>query len=427
MSTFRAVLARTNLSAIKLPFLLSLCNQLVSSGGNFLLGIYLARTLPLEDFGMYGLGYGICMLYIGVGNAVILTQMVVNMPDRTGAEREMYAARMFCAVALLGMTVLLVTGITYLLMLVAKPEYIQYRATVASVAAAAVLFLFNEFFISYAYIKRKESLALMVNLLTITALFTGVWIIKMSGLPLTASHVLLCYALGAAIASTFAFTQSLLPLAAGMKRLFPDLIESWKQGKWALGGAIVTWIQAQAYAYVLVVFLGPVGVGQANAARIFISPFSFLIPAVNKIAIPRLADLRNSDSARMSKASITLTLTLSAMTIVYSLIVMIGLDYMSQWILGRRDTQVESLVWAWCLVLIFQLLRTGGAILMQVQRKFRMLMLLNIPSAVVTMVAAILFIYWIGTAGAILGMVAGEVILAVLIWKEIRYGQQHQD
>jgi O-antigen/teichoic acid export membrane protein len=50
------------LSALRLPLLISLANQALSSGGNFLLGIYLARTMTLEHFGLYGIFYGLCML-----------------------------------------------------------------------------------------------------------------------------------------------------------------------------------------------------------------------------------------------------------------------------------------------------------------------------------------------------------------------------
>jgi O-antigen/teichoic acid export membrane protein len=426
-SYIKTTFNRLDLSSVKMPLMLSLCNQLISSGGNFLIGVYLARTLSLEGFGLYGLGYGVCMLYVGIGNSLLLTQMVVNMPDRAGDEKERYAAKILWAVMLLGVIVFATTCAGFYMLLLVRPEYDQFLSPVFAVTLASVFFLCNEFFISYAYLKRQETLALVVNALTIFTLFCGLSLEKMAGIPLSAEHVLLLYALGAAIGSCVAYFKSPLPLREGTKNIRPALAEAWHHGRWALGGSVITWIQAQAYSYVLAFFLGPGGVGQANAARIFISPFSFFLPAINKVAIPRLADLRYHNPQKMFRVSMMLTLALSILTIAYSCIVLFSLDFVAKIILGRHDPRIESVVWAWCLVLVFQMIRSGGAVLLQVQKKFRVLMLVNIPTAVITVVAAVLLIHWFGAVGSVLGMVAGEVVLASFIWREIRLGTDNKN
>ncbi|MGZ5788224.1 MAG: lipopolysaccharide biosynthesis protein [Burkholderiaceae bacterium] len=421
-SYIKTTFSRLDLSSVKVPFILSLCNQLISSGGNFLIGVYLARTLSLEGFGLYGLGYGMCMLYVSIGNALLLTQMVVNMPDRLGDEKRKFAGKIFCAVALMGVLALTLTTACFFLSLLVEPEYYQYMPSVFAVALASVLFLCNEFFISYAYQKRQETLALVVNALTIVTLFIALSLEKIMGIPLSPEHVLLFYALGAAIGSCVAYVTSPLPLREGLKNLKPELVEAWSHGRWALGGAVITWIQAQAYTYVLAFFLGPAGVGQANAARIFISPFSFFLPAINKVAIPRLADLRQSDPQRMFRVSIMLTLWLSSLTIIYTCILLFSLDFVVKIVVGRQDARIESVVWAWCLVLIFQMIRSCGAVLLQVQKKFRVLMLVNIPTAIITVISALALIHWFGAVGSVLGMASGEFVLASLIWREIKLG-----
>jgi O-antigen/teichoic acid export membrane protein len=424
-SYIKTTLSRFDLSSVKMPLLISLCNQLISSGGNFLIGIYLARVLTLEGFGLYGMGYGICMLYVGIGNSLLLTQMVVNMPERAENQKAKYAAKIFCAVALLGLIVLALTGAGFSMALVMYPEYDRYLPSVFAVSLASVMFLCNEFFISYAYLKRQETLALVVNALTIFTLFSGLALERIMNIPLSAEHVLLLYALGAAIGSCVAYFTSPLPLREGIRNMKPEMEEAWHHGRWALGGSVITWIQAQAYTYVLAFFLGPGGVGQANAARIFISPFSFFLPAINKVAIPRLADLRQSNPQRMFRVSMMLTLWLSILTIVYSFLLLSCLDFVANIILGRHDERIESVVWAWCLVLVFQMIRSGGAVLLQVQKKFRILMLVNIPTAVITVVAAIALIHWFGAVGSVLGMVSGEIVLASFIWKEIKLGKKY--
>jgi O-antigen/teichoic acid export membrane protein len=110
---------------------------------------------------------------------------------------------------------------------------------------------------------------------------------------------------------------------------------------------------------------------------------------------------------------------------VYSCILLFSIDFVARIVLGRHDARIESIVWAWCLVLIFQMVRSGGGVLLQVQKRFRALMLVNIPTAIITVLAAVLLIHFFGAVGSILGMVSGEVVLALLIWREIRFGKAH--
>ena len=423
----KTALSRIDLSSVRAPLMLSLLNQMVSSGGNFLVGIYLARTLSLEGFGLYGIGFGICMLYVGIGNAVILTQMVVNMPDKSLAEKEHYAAKMLYAVLLLGGIALALTAIAVAAASALTPGMRHLLAPVLAISVASSLFLCNEFFISYAYLKRRESLALQVNLATMFVLFSGLAMEHFAGIALTAEHVLLLYALGACAGSCLAYAQSPLALRGNAHGLVADLREAWLHGRWALGGVLVTWLQSQAYTYVLAFFLGAAGVGRANAARIFISPFSFLLPAINKVAIPRLADLRNTDPQKMLRISLLLTAGLSLLVVLYSMLLLGSLEYVSTMVLGRHDARIDALVWVWCVVLLFQMVRSGGGVLLQVQRKFRRLMLVNMPSAAITIGLAVLLIQWIGAAGAIWGMAAGEVVLSLLIWREIKSERADQN
>lgn len=420
---FKTAFNRIELSSVKAPLMLSLLNQLVTSGGNFLIGIYLARTLPLEGYGLYGIGYGICMLYVGMGNAVIVTQMVVNMPDRERDEKARYAAKMLYAVLILGGAMLALTAAGSVITTLFRPDYARFLGTVAAVAIASALFLCHDYFVSYAYLIRKESLALIVNMVTMAILFAGLAFGKIAGITLTAEKALLLYAFGVTAGSAIAYMVSPLSLRGNTRNLMPDFLEAWRQGRWALGGVGITWVQSQTYTYVLAFFLGPAGVGQANAARIFISPFSFLLPAINKVAIPRLADLRRSNPKKMLMVSWLLTAGVTLLAVLYSLILLASLHYVVRTLLGRYDPVIESLVWIWCLVLVFQMLRSGGGVLLQIQKKFRILTLVNIPSAVITVAAAVALIVWLGAAGAIWGMVAGELVLLLLIWKEIWNGR----
>jgi O-antigen/teichoic acid export membrane protein len=418
-------LRNVNFSAIRIPLTLSLTNQIISSGGNFLLSIYLARVLSLADYGIYGIGYGLCMLYVGVGNAVILTQMSVNMSAQETGQRDAYAAKMLNAVLALGACVLTLAAIGFVIAKFAFPDAPIFFGKVSAVAVAAALFLCNEFFISYAYLQRQESLALVVNGLTISLLFICLYIEHALGIGPSVEHTLYFYALGSAVGAATAYKLSSIKVRDGIHEFAPTITDSWRHGRWALGGVIVTWMQSQAYAYIAMFFLGSTGVGLVNAARLFISPFSFLLSAIQKITIPRLADLRQSNPSRVLHVSVLLTAGLTIMTILYSIVLLSNVNLVSEFVLGRRDESIGGLIGIWCLVLIFQMVRAGGGVLLQVQKKFRILTLLNIPSAVIAVGLAFLLTQKIGAIGAIWSVAIGEVALSFLIWREISNDRTH--
>lgn len=404
---------------IRMPLALSLLNQFIGGGGNFLINVYLARTLALGQFGIYGIGFGICMLYVGVGNAVILTQMVVNMPDKIDTEKIAYAESMLFSLCLMSASFFLLSAVAAILAWAILPGIARFLPSALAIVLAAIALLGAEFFICHAFLRRREHAAVAVNALTMLVILSGFALLRLCQLALTGDLALLLYATGASVSALVAYRMSPLTLRVHQPKLIENMIESWIHGRWALGGVALIWLQTQVYAYVLAFYLGPAGIGQASAARIFISPFNFILTSVNKVAIPRLVELRDSNRDAMFRASFLLTTGLLVLTTLYSLALLGNVERVANLVLARHDTAIVSIVWIWCLLLIVQMARSCGGILLQVQRKFRLLMLANIPSVIITASMSAILICWLGVGGAVLGLLAGEVVLALLIWREI--------
>lgn len=412
---------RPALRALGAPLLVSLGNQALTSGGNFLLGIYLARTMALDQFGLYSMCYALCMLYVGVGNALVLTQMNVTLHGRAPSERGPYAARMLCAVLLLDALLLLLAAGAALALPWLAPAPRALLAPLPLAALAAALFLASEFFTAHAYLLRRERLALAVNAATMLVLAGGLLLRREAGQAPSTEAVLGWYALGTAAGCAVAYAAAPLALRHSRAALAEEFKAAWRNGRWALGGMGVTWVQAQSYTYALAMLLGPSGAGLANMARIFISPFSFLMPAVQKVAIPRLAELRVGAPQRMRKLAMLLCAGLAGLAALYALLLLACFDLVAAPLLGREVPGLAPLVAIWCAILLFQVTRSGGSLLLQLQHRFRILTLLGLPSAAVTLTATALLTTFCGQAGALLGLLAGEAVLTILIWKELRH------
>jgi len=402
----------------------SVLNQVVSSGTSFVYGLYLVRVLTQVEFGLYGIGLAACLLFAGFGNALFLTQMVVHIPEKQVDDRSFYAAHilvlvgLFCLVTLIIIVAISEVGIFF------GWISIPMSKLLFGIAVAAAANLLKNYFVQLAYSMKNENKALAINLvhaftlITLILLQYGDYSIK------DAATAFLVIAAANFMASLFGPLILHLPIKRiSLTRLKSDLIEVSVGGKWALGGVTVTWLQSQVYIYVTTILIGPIGVAMANAARMLISPFMFLVPAFSQLLLPRLAELRSTNEMRMHRIGQFYTLILLGLGIIYILVLWLGTAYIIPLFLGSKYSvdEILPLVVVWGCVLLFQLARNGASIIMQAMKEFRNLTIVNTVTAIITLAISASLIVPMGVLGAILGVSIGEALLAILLWYQVRY------
>jgi O-antigen/teichoic acid export membrane protein len=339
------------------------------------------------------------------------------MAERAPDQRAALAATMLAGVLLLGGAAA-AAGLALAALLLATPWH-AWAGPCAATGLASAAFLIWEFFISYAYLRRREGEALRVNAATLGALLAALGGAAAAGIAPSAAEALTAYALSAGLGGLVGWRRSGLPLRVARAQLRRELATCWRGGRWALGGTAVTWLQTQSYAYVLGAVLGPAAAGMANLARLFVSPFSFLVPAINKLAFPRLAEMHRSAPARLAAAGRTLAAALALAVLAYAGLLALGFDAAAPIVLGRPVSGLGTLVALWCAVQLFNVVRTAGSLVLQARRGFRALTLLNLPSGALSLILALLLAPPLGAPGAVLAALGGEALLAFLIWRRI--------
>ncbi|HBY86812.1 MAG TPA: hypothetical protein DEO86_13170 [Colwellia sp.] len=404
-------------------FSVSFLNQIVGSGSNFLLGLYLVRVLMPEDFGLYGIGFAIVLLFTGFGNALFLTQMVVHLPDKMPEHRNDYASSMlimlmaFCLVVSI---LICCIGVSANYILVDVRQYVVFSF---AVLAASIANLMKWYFIRHAFSFKKETNALTVNASwAIICLLLFVFA-KYIQFDLTASVALFFCAIAGTFSSIIGFFINNLPLRKNCNRaIISDFKEAFQGGRWALGGVSVTWLQSQAYVYISAILFGTVGVAFANAAKIFISPFTFIIPAVNSIVLPRLAEQRSKDHKQMMTFSFHYSLAFFTFGLCYLIFLMLTLELIFPLVIGDKYTiyELKPLIVLWGIVMVFQLVRNGASNLLQALKSFKALMLNNLVSGVVAISFTYMLAIQFGVLGALSGVAIGEFLLSIMLWNKIK-------
>lgn len=423
MKRITSSLHNPKLKGLAKTFSISFLNQIVGSGSNFLLGLYLVRVLMPEDFGLYGIGFAIVLLFTGFGNALFLTQMVVHLPDKIPEDRNNYASRMFMMLVAFCLVVSILIcsiGISVNYIWLDVRQYVVFSF---AILAASIANLMKWYFIRHAFSFKKEVNALIVNAswaIICLLLFSFAKYVKFD---ITAGGALFFYAIAGFFASTIGFFINNLSLRGNYNRaIISDFKEAFQGGRWALGGVSVTWLQSQAYVYISALLFGPVGVAFANAAKVFISPFTFIIPAVNSIVLPRLAEQRNQNHKKMMAFSFHYSLAFFTFGICYLIFLMFSLEFIFPLIIGDKYTiyELRPLILVWGVVMIFQLVRNGASNLLQALKSFKAIMLNNIVSGVVAISFTYILAIQFGVLGALAGVAIGEFLLTIMLWNKIK-------
>lgn len=396
---------------------LSALNQVISSGTNLLLSIYLAKALTPAEFGLYGIGFSAALLLSGMGNALILTQMAVHFPEKGEGERAQYAARMLW----------LVMGLCALVLALMLPTRLILESTGVGVgsdfllaaALSSVSYLLKDYFVRLSYSLRSETSAIIVSSFVALGTLGGGVLAALLDARLSAVTALLTFSFGQLLgAGAGAFRAALPMLKCDARHVLIDVRQAWLGGRWAVGGALVIWLQSQAYIYVTAATVGAAGVGYANVARLFVSPFQAILPAVGQVMLPRLASMRATGVAGISHLARRYLIAMTALVGVYLTILAIAYRFLVS-ALGPQYASLGALVGLWGFVLIAQVLRDSASTTMQALRMFREIMTRNIWSALVVVVSALLLSTQFGAAGSILSVALGEAVLAILLWRHL--------
>jgi O-antigen/teichoic acid export membrane protein len=397
----------------------SVINQGVSSGTNFLLALVFIQWMDAQDFGSYGIAIASVLLFSGVGNALLLTQMVVHLPARLVADRPGYLGRYFVLVLGLAAALLALVLVAALILQRGLQEPSLARLILVSGMAAAG-YLGKDYFIRICYSLRREGAALAINVAIATA--AGAMLLTFGELGVKgAEQAVTVYAFGqwcgVVVGLLVCWRQLHFRRVGSMGEVVREAMAG---GRWALGGVLVTWLQSQAYVYTTAMFAGASGVGYANAARIFVAPLLMAAPALNQVTVPRLASLRGLGDASVAKAGQQVTALVLVGGLAYVAILTVLYPAAIAFVLPDSYEGVGPLVLAWCVVVLAQLGRDGASTLMQVFHQFRRLTLFAAAVACLAIPVTALLASSFGAGGAVWATAMAELGLALILWQWIR-------
>lgn len=393
----------------------SVLNQMVSSGTNFVLGVYLVRMLPPADFGLYGIGFAVSLFYGGIGNALFLIQMVVHAPSKVPGDRTAYAGRILVLVlCFCGITVL-VCGLALGLSGIMLGFSTSLTLLGGAVLAASIAYLLKDFFVRHSYNVGRERWALAIHSVIALAAVSLLLIQHRSMNQFNAAIALWIYAGAQACGASLGYALSGLSVRHRLADLRDDLRDAFLGGKWASITNIVYFMRTQAHTMVVASLLGTVGVAKLNAARLLVAPAVMITPALSQVAMPRLAAVRERDNLQLIRSGRVVTFVLLSLAMLYCGLLLTGYRLVVDTIWGDKYQQLFTITALWCLYTCLLAFRNGLEMVGQVLKEFKRLSQANTWSAI----ASVVMTYWLtvsyGLPGALAGLAIGEMVLIAML------------
>lgn len=405
---------------------ISLLNQIVSSGTNFILGLFLVRILSPVEFGLYGISFAISLFFTGIGNALFLTQMVVRIPDKLAADLLPYTARIFILTSLYILASALIMLLVIVLSSISHYSISHYSDLGLAITSLAATYLLKDFFIRHAYSLYKEKRALVVNISLALALCAIGFFLSTTENNITATDSLIAVSAAQAFAAFIGFLLSGLPLKSITRpELLNDARELFHGGKWSVLAHIIISVRSQAYTLIVASFMGPAGVARLNAARIFITPATMLMPALGQVFLPRIANARATDPRQGRRIGLFFSMIMFGAVVIYSVVVLASFQHISSLVVGTKYQSLFWLVFWWSIYNCITTLKSGQELIIIANKQFRIQAIINAIAAILALGLVTLLFINFAEIGAIIGQTLAEIVVFILMWKIVNKGLPH--
>lgn len=266
---------------------LTLADQAVASGCNFLTAIIVGRTLGKEQFGLYILGFSVLLILSNLQTSLISWPLTVFAPRLEEHPLRIYRGSTLAHHVLFA--ALATGGLIVAAPILSRTRGLEeVRAVIWSLAPVMVAILAREYVrrLCFAELRIKRALALDCCLA----------VIQISGLLGLASAGVLTVRSAFWVIGTAWGTTSLVSLLMmrdaftfRFSQLKGDFLHNWKMGRWLTASTLGSSVTTELYPWLLAIFHGVSETGAFAACRSLFSVLNVGLEGLTNLLIPMAA------------------------------------------------------------------------------------------------------------------------------------------
>lgn len=393
---------------------LSLVDQALLSGANFILNVILARWLTPLEYGAYAVAYTVFLLISGFHNSLILEPMSVLQPAQEDVPFPVYLGRTVWAhLALtLGLALSIVVGAFFVADAVL---HLALWALAVSLPFVLLFWLVRR----AAYVRSRPGYAALGSLVYAIVLVVGIVGIARLGRLSAFSAVVMMGVAGTA-ATLLAWKRLGVRVGTIVDEARRGPIgrlgqEHWHYGKWLVVATIVTFAVTQFQTFLAAAMLGLEAAGVLRALQTFTFPVAQAIVAIGYLGLPILSrDAAAGRERQLRQKGLAITGLLAGVGLVYEAgLILFGARLERLLYGGRYDD------WVWLLPLlgiwpVCAAVGSGFSLILRALQKphfFAYVSAAVIPFGLIS--AYLLTRFW-GIGGTALSIVLSEAVAGVV-------------
>jgi len=392
-----------------------LLDQTLISVTNFATMLVLARALGSSEYGAFVLAYTALLFLNGVQTALVTQPHNVLGQNRERDDYIRYTSS--TALGQIGLSAIL--SIVALVSALASATFAAHAAAILlALAAAIAAWQLQEFVRRVLYTEGRLATAFAVDLVSYAGQ-VGALVAVVSFAEIDAPRALYVAsatsAVGAALGA-WKIRHSLRRCADGAA-----LRENWTFGKWLAAAIAASWLAGQLYIYLTAAMRGATAAGALKAAQIVLGPLNTFLLFLFTILPIRYARTRSrAGDAGLHQALILTYAATAPFVLIYCVAVAIFSGPILRLLYGTSYSRYGSVVVLFSIyyfVLHPVYLFTSA---LNAKRWTRPLFTGNLYAAALAVLVGWLLILEWGVNGAVVGMVAGTVLLLAMFWQAYR-------
>lgn len=396
----------------------AILDQGLISGSNFLLSILLARWLSPEQYGAYAVAFGFFVLLSLVYNCLVLEPMAVFGGSSYHGSLRGYLGSLIWIHVAFSVAIASAFGASTLVAWRMSPAGGLGGALAGVTIASPCVLLFwlarRSFYLELS--PAKSALGAFVYFgLSLTGMF-GLY--HWGVLSSFSAFVLVGFA--ALITSLYLLFLLRKELARGAFEHSTKTVwgRHWRYGRWALAGAVASWIPANIYYPLLSSFGGLAHSGQLKALMNLTLPVEQVKMALGLLLIPYAAKTIERDGkGGATSLSRRMTLVAVAVAVGYWLVVLLFRSQAFHLLYSGRYTEVATLVPAVAFGSIVWCASFGSAITLRAMESPAAVFAAFGLSAVLSVVIGIPATWRFGVSGAVWGINSSDLLSwGLMVW-----------
>ena len=387
---------------------ISLVDQALISGVNFLTAVILARYMSPSDYGVYVLAFGVYLFVNNVHYALITTPMTVLGAPLEGDQLRSYLSS-------LGLIQIAFGGIATaaLLILVAVLHHLSFGPVVLSTFLGTALAVFafqgQAFFRRILFTRIRPEGALLNDFVSYGLQLIGI-IALCKWSILSGRNAFFVIGITSAIAVIVGLWQCRKYLSLHFSSLGSVLHHNFNYGKWMLLGFLSQWVSSQVYIFIVAAFLSTAAVGIFDACLKILLVTNILLIGMDNFIVPVAAKkLETEGVAKMKEIISSVYIVGGVVMAIYCGIAAIFPETLLDLFYVRQYSGYGDIVMLFALLYFIAFFNRPPAMGLKALKKPEKIFHGNLIAATITLLSAIPLVKYYGIYGACIGMILTQI------------------